>query len=142
MHIDINDNTPLREIQVVFSNFYPYLAISFYRKRHKKYEPSESSDLIDPDTTIGAIKKTHYSGILEIQPLYTVAEVEKEFQERFDLSVQILRKEKSEWEQSVGMDSFTLKELNEMGRNSSDETIVSDYNEGFKAVEEKPDELL
>ena len=29
------------------------------------------------------------------------------------------------------MDDFTLKELNELGRNSSDEFIVTDYDETF-----------
>lgn len=132
MHIDINDKTILSEIQKVFSDFYPYLQIKFYRKSHKLYEASEEQDLIEANTTIDNIKQTHVSGILEILPLYKVSEVEREFQQRFGLSVQILRKEKNDWVQSTGMDDFTLKELNEIGRNSSDEFIVSDYEEGFE----------
>ena len=144
MHIEMNDNTSMREIQEVFSEFYPCLKIEFYRKRHKKYEASEETDLIDvdPSTTIGDVKQTHVSGVLEIRPLYKVADVEKEFQQRFGLSVQIFRKEKDGWEQTTGMDNFTLKELNEMGRNSSDEFIVSDYEEGFEENEDKPEKLF
>ena len=142
MHIEINDKTSLREIQLVFSEFYPYLKIEFYRKRHKKYEGSEEAYVIDPDILIGDIKHTHVSGLLEIRPLYKVADVEKEFQQRFGLSVQIFRKENNGWEQTAGTDDFTLKELNEMGRNSSDEFIVSDYEEGFEEPEEKPEKLL
>jgi len=59
MHIEINDNTSFRQIQKVFSDFYPYLKMEFYRKRHKKYESSEETDWIDPNTTIGDIKQTH-----------------------------------------------------------------------------------
>ena len=142
MHIEINDKTSLREIQLVFSDFYPYLKIEFYRTHHKKYEGSEETYLIDPDILIGDIKHSHVSGLLEIRPLYRVADVEKEFQQRFGLSVQIFRKEKNDWEQTAGTDDFTLKELNEMGRNSSDEFIVSDYEEGFEEPEEKPEKLL
>ena len=40
------------------------------------------------------------------------------------------------------MDDFTLKELNEMGRNSSDEFIISDYEAGFEDSDEKPEKLL
>ncbi len=40
------------------------------------------------------MKQVHVSGILEIKSLSKVADIEKEFQERFGLSVQILRKEK------------------------------------------------
>lgn len=141
MHIEINDKTPLRQIQQVFSDFYPYLKIEFYRRPHKKYEGSEEDFLITPDILIGHIKHTHVSGLLEIRPLYKVADVENEFQQRFGLSVQIFRREKNGWEQTAGTDNFTLRELNEMGRNSSDEFIVSDYEKGFEEPEEKPDKL-
>ncbi|MDP4261325.1 MAG: hypothetical protein Q8941_02230 [Bacteroidota bacterium] len=142
MHLEINDKTSLRDIQLVFSDFYPYLKIEFYRKRHKKYEASDEAFQIDPNICIGDIKHTHVTGLLEIRPLYKVADVENEFQQRFGLSVQILRKEKEGWQQTTGMDDFTLKELNEIGRNSSDEFIVSDYEEGFEESEEKPEKLL
>lgn len=141
MHIEINDKTTLLEIQQVFSDFYPYLKMEFFTKSHKKYEASEETDLIDSGATIGEIKPTHVSGVLEMRPLYKIADVEKEFQLRFALSVQILIKENTSWVQTTGMDDFTLKELNEMGRNSSDEFIVSEYEEGFTEGGEKPEKL-
>lgn len=142
MHIEINDNTKLKEIEEVFSNFYPYLEIKFYRKQHKKYESSDEKDLVPSGLSISDIKKTHVSGVLEMLPHYTVAEVENEFQSRFELSVQILRKEKNAWVQTMGMDDFTLKEVNELSRNSSDEFIVEDYDESFDETEEKPEKLF
>lgn len=142
MYIELNDNTRLREIQDVFSDFYPYLRINFYWKTHKKYETSPMVELVSSDTSIGNLRKTHVSGLLEILPLNRVADVEREFQHRFGLSVQILRKEKDKWEQTTGMDDFTLKELNEFGRSSSDEFVVEDYDQGFEQEEEKPEKLL
>jgi hypothetical protein len=132
MHIEINDNTTLREIQGAFTDFYPYLQLEFYKHPHKKYEASSERGLIYPGRTIGEIKQTHISGIIEMQPWYKVTSVELEFQNRFGLPVQILRKEKDKWVQTTGMDDFTLKQLNEMGRNSSDEFVVTDYDEGFE----------
>jgi len=126
MHIEINDKITLRHIQEIFSDFYPYLQIEFYNKTHKKYETSDEANLIYPGKTIDEIKETHLSALLEIQPWYKVADVEREFQQRFGLSVQILWKQKENWEQTTGMDDFTLKELNEIGRNSSDEFIISE----------------
>ena len=137
MYININDKTTLRQIQKAFSDFYPYLQIKFYKKPHKKYEASDEEDMIYPHNKIGNIKPTHVSGILEILPTYKVADVEKEFQQRFGLSVQILLKEKNEWEQTTGMDDFTLRELNELSRSSSDKLIVEEYEKGF---EETPEE--
>ena len=142
MHIEINDNTTLRHLQDVFSDYYPYLQIEFYRKTHKKYEASAEDDLLFPGKTIGEIKITHLSAVLEIQPWYKIADVEREFQQRFGLSVQVLRKEKNKWEQTTGMDDFTLREMNEIGRNSSDEFIISDYETGFEEKEEKPEKLF
>jgi hypothetical protein len=141
MHININDNTTLREIQEVFSNYYPFLKIRFYSQRHKKYEASPEQYEIDPDILIGDIKALHVAGLLEILPLYRVSDVEQEFQERFGLSAQILCKEKRSWKQTTGMDDFTLKALNEIGRNSSDEFVVEDYEAGFEEAEEDPGRL-
>ncbi len=142
MHLEINDKTSLREIQKVFSDFYPYLKIEFYSKRHKKYEASDEDREIEPDILIGDIKAAHVAGVLEILPLSRVWEVEKEFQERFGLHIQIFRKAKDRWEQTTGMDDFTLKDLNEFGRSSSDKFIVSDYEQKFWDVEEKPNKLF
>jgi hypothetical protein len=142
MHLVINDKTTLREIQNVFATFYPYLKIEFYSKRHERYESSDESREIEPNILIGDIKAAHISGLLEVLPSHKVWQVEKEFQERFGLSIQILRKEKNHWEQTTGMDDFTLKQLNEFGRNSSDELIVSEYEEGFTETDGKPEKLL
>ena len=132
MHIEINDNTTFKEIQESFSDFYPYLQLEFYTRPHQKYETSLDIDLVYPGKTIGDVKKTHVSGLLEIRPLDTVAGVEKELKLRFGLSAQVFWNDKDVWQQTTGMDDFTLKELNEMGRNSSDEFIISDYEEGFE----------
>jgi len=141
MHIQICDKTPLSEIQAVFSAYYPYLKIEFYSRRHKKYEPSDEKYLVEPNILIGDIKATHVSGLLEILPSGKVADVEREFLQRFGLSVQIFRKEKDDWEQTSGTDDFSLKELNEFGRNSSDEIILSEYEKGFEETEDKPEKL-
>jgi hypothetical protein len=132
MHIDITDNSTLREVQEVFSNFYPYLRIEFFHKAHKKYESSDVLDMVDAGKTIGEIKHTHVSGLLEMQPWYKVSDVEREFHLRFGLEVQVLWKDEEVWRQTTGMDDLTLKELNELGRNSSDEFIEEDHEAGFE----------
>jgi glycerol-3-phosphate O-acyltransferase len=142
MHLKINDNTSLREIEETFSNYYPYLKLEFFHKSHKKYEASLATDRVNPYTKVGDLNLKHMSGALEIRPLYRIADVEKEFRERFGLSIQILCKEKDHWEQTAGMDDFTFKDLNQFGRSSSDELVVSEFDEEFKEVDEKPEKLL
>jgi hypothetical protein len=131
MHIEINDNTTFKEIQEAFADFYPYLQLEFYTRPHQKYGESLDIDLVYPGKTIGDVKNTHMSGILEIGPPDTVARVEKELKMRFGLPAQVFWKDKDVWRQTTGMDDLSVKELNEMARNSSDDFIVSGYEEGF-----------
>lgn len=142
MHIEIINQTTLNEIQEAFVNYFPYLKIEFYRQPHKKYKASPEEERLDPFTCIGDLQPGIVLGHLQILPGYKVAAIEKEFQDRFGLSVQIFRKEKNGWEQTTGMDDFTLKQLNEFGRDSSDEKIVSDYTQELIEPEEKPEKLL
>lgn len=142
MHITITTETQLREIQQAFSNYFPYLKMEFYRSPHKKYKSSPETDKLDPAFSVGNLNHDIVLGQLQILPHYRVADVEQEFQARFGLSVQIFRQQKEDWEQTTGMDDFTLKQLNEFGRDSSDEKIVSDYTAGLIEPEEKPERLL
>jgi len=132
MHIAITDNTTFGDIQEVFADFYPYLRIEFYKRAHRLYEPSREIDWIGLEQTVGQVRQTPVSGLLEIRPLEKAGDVEKEFQERFGLPVQVLVQEKDRWVQTTGMDDFTLKDLNELGRSSSDEFILADDEEGFE----------
>lgn len=133
MHIDIHDNTSLKEIRTVFQNFYPHLDIVFFGKPHGTYEASVDKDRLSYDLTVADIRKTHISGLISIQPTEKVADLEKEFQQRFGLPVQVMRKEYDHFEQTTGMDDFTLKDLNEFGRNSSDEFILTDDEEDLNS---------
>jgi uncharacterized iron-regulated protein len=136
MHIEINDNTRLREIQKVFSNYYPFLSLTFYHGMHKPYEKSEDKKNIDADTQIGEIRKTHISTLLEIKPDYKVKDIEREFQERIGISVQVMMREKGKWVQSIGLDMLNIKDINLMSRNASDAFLVKDYDEGFEQESE------
>jgi hypothetical protein len=59
-----------------------------------------------------------------------------QFQQRFGLPVQVLWSDNGTWRETKGMDDLTLMEFNDLGRNSSDAFIVSDYEEGFEEVAE------
>ena len=79
--------------------------------------------------------KEHQRNQIVFRPLDTVAQVETELNIRFGLSAQVFWKDNDVWRETTGMDDLTLKALNEMARNSSDEFIVSDYEEGFQEDE-------
>lgn len=134
MHIHIHDEVRLREIQEVFANYYPYLKLTFNRTPHKAFAATPENEALPGDLRIKDIRKTHTDGILLIQPTETVASLEKELQDRFNLYAQVCRIERGQWVQTTGMDTFILKELNEISPNDSDEFLVSDYEEGFETA--------
>jgi hypothetical protein len=130
--MEIHDHTYIKEIQKTFSDFYPFLSLNFYTGHHGKYESSSEKNWIDPNRKIGEERSSHLSALIEIQPHYHVADVEREFMDRLGLSVQVMKKEKEQWEQTTGLDNLSLKDLNILGRNSSDEFVVEDYDKSFE----------
>ena len=69
--------------------------------------------------------------VFEILPNYRARDVERAFQEKTAIGIQIMMKGNEGWEQTTGLDDLTLKELNILGRNASDAFIVTDYDESF-----------
>ena len=132
MHIHIHDKTTLGEIQNVFGTYYPYLRLRFYKHPHLHFQISSEKERLSEDLLISDIRQTHIDKVLEIMPTQRVDEVEDLFLKQFGLSVQILKKEKNEWVQTTGLDSYSLKEVNEFSRNDSDVFVVRDYDKGFE----------
>jgi hypothetical protein len=131
MHIQLHDDITLKEIKTIFSNYYPYLRLQFYSKTHLLYESSNDQDILPDEKRLKEFKEIHIDAVIDIQPTEKVTDLEFEFQRRFGLPVQVLRMEQGKWAQTTGMDSFTLKDVNQFSKNDSDEDLVEDYEEGF-----------
>lgn len=131
MIIDINDSVTIREIQKKFSSKYPYLEIQFFIHYPGKDNLLSKKELAPVDKTIGEIKKTHVSGLLEIRSSNTITDVESEFLSRFGLSVQILRKSNAHWILPDRADQLTLKEQNEIGGKAADHIVHPEYDSGI-----------
>jgi hypothetical protein len=121
MHIQIKNKTPLKEISDVFASHYPYLRIEFYTRPHGKYDYCKSEDHIHPDILVRGIEGKHEPGRLDIMPNTRISDLERILRKRFGLNAQVLRKEKDKWIQTTGTDDLTLRELNEISRNLSEE---------------------
>lgn len=126
MHIHIHDHITLVEIQEVFSNYYPYLKLEFFSESHKPFAYSLLPEQIPPTVAVQDIKHTHTDGIIDIRPLQTVNQLEQEFQQRLGLPVQVYYQSKGTWMQTAGLDTLSLKELNEISRNDSDSYVIDE----------------
>jgi hypothetical protein len=136
MHIYINDKTVLKDIQKTFSNYYPFLLLKFYKTPHNKFEDSKYLDELDVDKSIGEINQLPTTIKIDIMPMERVFQFENIFFEKTGISVQVLKLENETWQQTSCLDNLTLKDLNIIGRNSSDDFITKDISDEFETEEE------
>ena len=113
MLLNIHDNLLLEHIQEHFSKSFPSLKIEFYRHPHHWKKGSISQDKIDTKMKVSDIRKKHNPGTLEIKSTDTTGHIESLFKDRFGLNVQIFRKGKDCWIQTIAIDNYTLNQQSE-----------------------------
>lgn len=120
MNIVFNGNKSLKisDIQKMFEKEFPYLKIEFFTKKHQSYEGSPKSQMVDKNTPIS--KLTDKLGEIEIHEDMTVNEVERLFEEKLGLHVQVFRKSGRTYLETSVTDNWTLKKQNEVGKEISE----------------------
>lgn len=119
----IQDNKPLRALQIEFHQFFPFLKIEFYEGRHASGEGSPIREQLDPNLTLGQVRKIHKKGDLKIDPAMTVADFEQQFADQYGLNVQVFRKSGNLWIQTTATDGWTLDTQNRKGGHSQEQFI-------------------
>ncbi|HUZ60404.1 MAG TPA: hypothetical protein VMU83_16650 [Hanamia sp.] len=119
MKLQINKETKIKDIQKKFSDAYPFLKIEFYKKPHGENELSSMKDKISPDELISENKNFIKAASLDINKHSTVAELEKEFYERFGIAMQVSRRAGNIWIETSLTDSRTLGVQNKQGKSAS-----------------------
>lgn len=112
MEIIIDQSKKLSEIQTEFCKRFPYLKIEFYNQTHAVGEGSRKEHTFDAHLTIEEVQKKKAEGVLKINGLMTVAELEGGFADIFGLAVQVFRKSGGLWLQTTVTDHWTLAEQN------------------------------
>lgn len=109
----------IAEVQKGFAGLYPGLRIEFYAKEHKDHSGSALKDQYSNSLTIGEITEGKVDGEINFGPERTVADIEGEFEDRFDLHVQIFRRSNTLWLQTSATDDWTLEVQNRKGLHST-----------------------
>ena len=120
MKIPIDNETRIADFQNRFHEFYPYLKVDFFKKKHAEQELSAASDLFPPDELFSSINTFMKPGNIDISPQRTVAQVEKEVYDTFGVAMQVSRKSGNVWIQTSKTDDRTLEKQNETGKAMSD----------------------
>lgn len=117
MIIEINKNRAIADLQYDFSRLYPFLKLDFYKNTSGKLGSIVKHKL--NKTMLLNIAGNQKEGGLEISDSMIVANLEKTFQNRFGLAVQVSRKSGAIWLETTMTDNWTLKQQNEHGRELS-----------------------
>ena len=118
MIIEINNSRTIGDIQKEFSDKFPFLKIEFFNFPHNWEEPSNDTPC-RPEQLLGEIRQQQANGIITLDPASETGAIEKEFERRFALNVQIYRRQMDQWIQTAGTDILTLSEQNQIARDSA-----------------------
>lgn len=108
----ISESIKVSELKRTFNSKFPFLKIEFFKKKHKNLNGSAKKDLILDDFPI--IFSVDDLSIL-INEEVTVSELEKQFNDKFNLSLQVFRKSGKSWLETTFTDGWTLKKQNQEG---------------------------
>ena len=115
----IDDNLTISAVQDKFSDSYPGLKLMFYKKEPRDREHVAAEFISDDHARIGALRKDHHSGELQIFSWLTVREVEKVFRKDFGLHVRIFRNELNQWIPVTHTNKYSLRKQQEFSQNAT-----------------------
>ena len=122
MKLQIKPGTKFSDLQSKFSEMHPFLKVEFYKEKYSENEVS-TKDRMDADKVISEQSKSFKPESLDIDKARTVAEVEKEFYDKYGISMQVSRKSGSMWIETSKTDDRTLEAQNDLGKTMSTDAV-------------------
>ena len=128
MKLTLQYEKTIQDVKKEFNQAFPYLTIEFLPKYDKSGEPARLPDHI----TLGDINGILKEGAVIITPDNTAEEVERIFENKFSLPVQLLyRKANNSWTENFDHHA-TLSKQSEIARNSA--PIVKSSQNGYSLL--------
>lgn len=117
--MNIYGHQTLANIRADFRSVFNGLDIRFYKLHHEDHAGSKDGDEYDMSATVNSINGELESCELDLSPERTVSELEEEFEGVVGIPVQIFRRSKDLWLQTISTDHWTLEVQNRKGINST-----------------------
>jgi hypothetical protein len=111
MIIEIDDTKKVADLQDKFSLCFPSLKIKVCSKKHRWEGICPDNQFLDENTGIATIRTVHEPGTIEIKSWSKVGEVEKEFYQKFGISIQICYRCGERWIQTGKSDNLTIDDI-------------------------------
>ena len=133
----IYNSKQLKTLQKEFNNRFPFLKIEFFKRAHPYGINSKEIERLNPELTVGEVRKIETVGKLAMNGSIPVGVFEKMLEDRFGLFVQVYRNSYGKWLQTWVTDIWTLDEQNNRGKVLSEASRPS-----FNSVKFKPSKGL
>ena len=117
--MEIHGHQTLAQIRADFRSVYKGLDIRFYKHHHEDHAGSKGGDEYDMHLTVSALNDEITSCVLDLDSEKTVAEMEAEFEAKVGIPIQVFRRSKDLWLQTISTDHWTLGLQNRKGINST-----------------------
>ncbi len=115
LHLYIDLNSKLSEIQTEFNSYFPYLKIEFFKVPHKIGQGLKKDLIINSNKLVKDCSTIKRGGLIEFSYITPVSDLEFKFYKEFKLSVQVFRKAGRVWLETTATDNWTLAQQNEEG---------------------------
>ena len=115
LHLYIDLNSKLSEIQKEFNSYFPFLKIEFFKAPHKIGQGLKKDLIINSNKLVKDCSTIKKGGVIVFNAVTPVSDLESKFFRDFKLSVQVFRKAGRVWLETTATDSWTLTQQNEEG---------------------------
>ena len=119
MEIRIGKEATVLDVKHQFADNYKGLKLEMFRKSHEEGESSSAKMRVFGTERVDAATNVKLPLVLKISTDMAVGEVESIFENQAGLHVQIFRKMRSIWIETVQTDNYSLYKQMELSRNST-----------------------
>jgi len=128
MKIEVNTNMAIKDLKKQFHDFFEFLKIEFFSKKHGYEESSNKKNIYEANTPLKAISSQIKDLTIEFDDHTTVQAFEKKFYDVLGLNVQVFRKSGQVYIETSLTDAWTLGHQNSEGKLLSELDVIEPTN--------------
>lgn len=126
----ISSEKTIKDLNDAFGKAFPFLKVEVIANA-RAHKPGVNRPIFcKHDLKLGTIsKKLNGEVEFDIRPDLTVQDLERLFEEKYGLTVQVFRKSSGSWLETTATDAWTLEKQNEFGNilNTRDEEEIDEF---------------
>ena len=111
MQLYLEGDTLVKDVQLKFNFFYPYLQLQFFRNSEGQNKPGQKLQIANPHLPIDKFAQFYMPVNISISNKTTVSDLIKNFK-KVGLIVQVCRKSGNLWVETCLTDDWTLERQN------------------------------